>query len=331
MDLHNRMKDVEKIECRAAQDLLRMLVSPGWQNKLYSVASDAKKYNKPFKDKYINAYEAMRNNGIQNYSIEDMDLTLISSIILYGFKFTPEITLATEETKKAIAMLRNNKNSVSHSGHNETQEELYLQSIIFLYHLKQFVKTVDEFEINISEIKRLHFRQEYISKIDKLITEIDEDRFELIYIKKSVENNVQQVLRSNDKSRAWLEMHSLYSDRYTHFRKFNNEIENEINEKLLHEFDILSSLSGIAEAHSFAIDHLLHRNPQDAIQHINQINPFTLDLAHSALCTIDLITTFHPDQRDNFLPVIHTIVEKGYIVEETEPNRFRLKQINKDN
>lgn len=331
MELYNRIQDVEKIECNAAQDFMRMLVSPGWQNRLYYVAEDAKKFNKPFKDKYINAYEAMRNNGIQNYSIENMDLTLISSIISYGFKFRPEISTVTEETKNALSVLRNNKNSVSHSGHNETQEEIYLQSIIFLYHLKQFVRAVDEFEISIPETKRLAFRQKYILRINELISELDEDRFELIYVKKSIEKNVQQVLKSTDKSRTWLEMHTLYSDRYFHFKKYNNEMENALNEKLLHEFDILSSSSGIVDAHSFALNHLLHRDPQDAIQHIKLINPFTFDLASGVLGTIQDILLFYPESRDKYLPVISVIEEKGYKVDETKPNCFNLKQINSNN
>ena len=328
MELHYRQKDVDKLVCNAAQDFLKMLLKQGWQNKLYTIAKEAKENNRKYKDKYIHAYETMRDYGIENYTVEKMDFTLISSIINYGHKFLPEIAMVSNESKKAINMLREDKNSfASHSNQNESLAEKYLQCIFTLYHLKQFIRAVGDKEEFIPEKKRASYRQNYISRADELISQLDQDRYELIYEQKSIEDNLQKILRCNDRRRAWWEMTDVY-DQQIVFAKAINNTEFERSKRLLDKFYIASSYAGISEAHTGAMLRLIGNYPADkVVQHIKHINPFPLNLAMVILGQIHDILFFYPERYDEFLPIIQAIREKGYEVEEHAKFSFSVHPI----
>ena len=79
MEVRNRMADVVKLRCNACQDFLKMVIQPNWQAELYAIAKNAIDSNK-FADNYIAAYEKMRDVGIENYSVDDMDVSILSLI-----------------------------------------------------------------------------------------------------------------------------------------------------------------------------------------------------------------------------------------------------------
>lgn len=324
MELHYRQKDVDKLVCNAVQDFMSLLAQSGWKRKIFEVAKEAINDNLKYKDKYIYVYETMLDYGIENYSVDKMDVTLISSIINFGHKFKPEISVVTDETKRAINVLREEKNNfASHSNQNEPLEEKYLQCIITLYHLKQFIRIVDKKEVYISENKRIAYRKKYIPKIDELISQLDQDRYELIYEKKSIEENVQKVLSSNDRSKAYSEMIEMYR-RQERISKSISEIEWERSRRLKGKFNIAASYVGISEAHDSAFLALLYDYPTETIiQHIKHIKPFTLDIARCVLANMSLFSIRH----DEFLPVVQAVREEGYEIKELDNHRFSVKPI----
>ena len=123
-----------------------MILKEGWQQKLYDKAYYAVTNNTVYKNNYIAVYEEMRNSvhGIDNYSVDKMDVTIITELILSNrFK---GIEPVADETRDAMRKLRDNRNIKDHSNENEEPKVLYLRGLIALCNLRDFVRTVDKKE-----------------------------------------------------------------------------------------------------------------------------------------------------------------------------------------
>lgn len=210
MRVRNRMADVIKLRCNACQDFFKMVVMDGWQEKLYEIARDAVENNRNHKAAYINVYEKMRDTGIKMYAVDDMDVTLIASVV----SFTKGIVQVTDATKKELNLLRDDRNITNHSSENEEDKELYLNGIIALKDLKSFVDTVDRCERMISDSERLQYRQKYSEKIYELIKQLDDERIKLIQLNKQMDEDILILLNSEDILQAWVNINKQYMGRY---------------------------------------------------------------------------------------------------------------------
>lgn len=242
MDVRNRMADVVKLRCNACQDYLKLVIKDGWQKIIYNKAKDEITTNGRYKDKYISAYEKMRDIGTENYSIEDMDVTFISEVI-HGCK---SIVPTTDKTRKAIERLTEDRNLTNHSNENEEDEELYLRGLLALCNLRNFVRTVDRFETEIEDERRQIYRSTYIIKIEELKEKLDEERILLIQRNKDVERDINRILESDDRLKTWSDLRKLYMNRYWKLEK---------DPERYNEFIVKASDAGITEAHGNAADY----------------------------------------------------------------------------
>lgn len=245
MDVRNRMADVIKLRCNVCQDFLKLIITDNWQQFIYEKAKKEIDNNGRYKDKYISAYEKMREIGIDNYSIDSMDVTFISEIV-HGCK---EIAPTNDRTRKSIEQLVEDRNLMNHSNENEEPEELYLQSLLALCNLKNFIKAVDKFETNIEDNVRIEYRRKYMKLIDDLKDILDEERILLIQKRKNILKDVQRILDCTDEKQrlsTWWKLERLYMDRYW---KLENDRDRYI------EFIISASDAGIREAHNGAVNY----------------------------------------------------------------------------
>lgn len=74
MHIRNRINDIKKLRCNACQDYLKLVAIEGWKKPLYEKTQMSVKY---WPGKYEHAYKNMRRNGIDNYEIDDMDVTFM--------------------------------------------------------------------------------------------------------------------------------------------------------------------------------------------------------------------------------------------------------------
>lgn len=80
-----------------------MVAVEDWKNQLYEKTQIAVKYSPA---KYKPAYKIMRTRGIENYEIDDMDVTFISEVIhKCSYIFPSKV-----ETRKAIEQLTEDRN-----------------------------------------------------------------------------------------------------------------------------------------------------------------------------------------------------------------------------
>ena len=245
MDVRNRMADVIKLRCNACQDFLKMIIADGWQQFIYSKAKNEIDNNGRYKDKYISAYEKMREIGVENYSVDDMDVTFISEIV-HGCR---SIAPTNEKTRKGIEQLTEDRNLTNHSNENEEAEELYLRGLLALCNLKSFIRTVDKFETTIDDVKRIEYRSNYSKKIDELKDILDEERICLIQKRKEIDHDIQRLLNCNSEEQrlnVWCELSKLYMDRYWKLEKDYDRYN---------EFMVKASDAGIREAHNDAANY----------------------------------------------------------------------------
>lgn len=242
MNVRNRMADVVKLRCNACQDYLKLVINDGWQQIIYNKAKKEITTNSRYANKYMSVYEKMRNIGIENYSIEDMDVTFISEVV-HGCK---NIAPTTDKTRKAIEQLTEDRNLTDHSNENEDDEELYLRGLLALCNLRNFVRTVDRFEKEIEDERRQKYRSTYIFKIEELKEKLDEERILLIQRNKDIEHDINRILESDDRLKAWSDLSKLYMNRYWKLEK---------DPERYNEFMVKASNAGITEAHGNAADY----------------------------------------------------------------------------
>ncbi len=244
MEVRNRMADISKLRCNICQDYLRMVAQPNWQKQLYDKAKHEIEAGTKFKDKYIAAYERMRDIGIEQYSIEDMDVTLIVEV-LYALK---DSFPAEKNIINSINRLKTDRNAKGHSSENESPEELYLQGLLDLVNLRKFVVDVDKYELTIPDESRLAFRRKYISVIDELKETLDDERIETLQVAKQIDRDINRILQSEDPASTWIQVWELYMSRDWKIEK---------NPQGFNDFIVKASDAGIPQAHLGALDYFL--------------------------------------------------------------------------
>lgn len=319
MDVRNRMADVIKLRCNACQDFLKMIIADGWQQEVYSRAKSEIERHTYQKDKFIAAYEKMREIGIDNYSIDDMDVSFISALVHYCGKIAP----TDVRTRKSIEKLIEDRNITDHSSENEEDEELYLRGLLALCNLKDFIRVIDKVELSIPDEQRIEYRKIYSKKIDELKDILDDERIVIIQRKKDIERDINRILECADEDeqlRVWCELNKLYMDRYMKLEKdFDKYIE----------FIIAASDAGIKEAHNGAIDAflLIDRDYEQVEKRLYKLyDSYDILPAYEAKSIIDVLNVCIIREHEltaKMKELVPLIRNQGYSVEETTDGLYK--------
>lgn len=283
------MADVVKLRCNACQDFLKMVIQPNWQAELYAIAKNAIDSNK-FADNYIAAYEKMRDVGIENYSVDDMDVSIIVQIVC----FCGSIVSVHKQTREAIRKLKDDRNATNHSNENEENEALYLRGLLSLCDLRSFIRTVDRCEVSIPDEERVEYRRKYTAKIDELKSTLDEERIYLVQRTKQIDIDIQTILESEDRHQSWAQIMDLY----------NKESQISKDNSLLNLFVVRASDGGIEEAHGYAVVYfmMIEHNSSEGERRMEWL--FDQD-GHISVADAHLIT----DQITHYLWMNNTVTE----------------------
>lgn len=311
MNIRNRMADVEKLRCNICQDFLKLIIQPGWQQVLYNKAKEEVDKNSKFKDKYIAAYRKMRDIGIDHYSIDDMDVTFIYEILSWG---CTSVARAKVQTKNALKQLREDRNLNGHSSENETSKELYLRAFSALNNFKSFVQTVDDYETDIDNAKRLDYRQKYIPKIEELLNILYDEYIRSENIRKDIERILSGKLE-------WHNALKKYTDNYWKEEK-----------DIYFEFLVRASDARIPSAHSLAADFFLtiNNNPIEAEKRLQMAVESckeyyqAREIIHDINACIKInggLTT------DSIKKLVDDIKAKGFLVELDSDGLYDVKKI----
>ena len=318
MDVRNRMADLVKLRCNACQDFLKMIIADNWQQFIYNKAKREVENNGRYRDKYISVYEKMREVGIDNYSIDDMDVTFISEVI-HGCK---KIAPTDDRTRKSIEQLTEDCNLTNHSGENENPEELYLRGLLALCNLRNFIRTVDKFETSIDDGVRINYRSTYAKLIEEVEDILDEERISLIQKRKDIEKDIKKLLNCTDEKQRlslWCELERLYSDRYWKLEKDYDRY---------HEFVVAASDAEIREAHNGAISYffLIKKDYEEGERRLFMLyESFDLLPVYEAKSIIDTINEYlmrGNTLTDGMEKLVKLVTGQGYQVERDEEGYF---------
>lgn len=319
MDVRNRMADVVKLRCNACQDFLKMIIKQGWQQVLYDKAKDEVDNNGRYKDKYIAVYEKMRDIGIDNYRVDDMDVTFISEIL----HRCSNIAFVQKRTKNAMQQLTEDRNLTNHSSENEEPEELYLRGLLSLCNLKNFVRTIDKYELSISDVDRLEYRKKYLAKIEELKDLLDEECIVLVQKNKDIDRDIQTILESKDILNTWCDISKLYMDRYWKLEKDYDRYN---------EFMLRASDAGIAQAHSHAAEYffLVRKDYEEAEKRLYMMYSVSEKSdVYTMKTIIDMINIYLMGENtitDGMKQLVEKVVENGYPIEQTAEGLYQWKK-----
>lgn len=321
MDIRNRVADVIKLNCHVCQDFLKMIITEDWQYNFYNRTKKEIENNGKYKEKFIVAYEKMRDFGTENYSVDDMDMTLVSSIV-HGCK---DLAPTNLKTRICIEKLIEDRNTLHHVNENEDDEELYLISLLNLCNLKKFIECVDKFEIQIDDIVRLEYRKKYSKKIKDLKCIIDNERIDLIYKNNIINRDIQSVLdckSEDERNKKWCDIYKIYMDRYMKVEKNYNEFN---------KFMIRASDFGIKEAHSSAADYFFYkRNYVEGERRLYLIyssyEVIPKHIVESILYNINKYLCDGNELTKGMDNLITFIIQQGNVVLKNEDGKYFLKK-----
>ena len=235
MNARNRLTEISILRTHALQAFLKLILPEGWKQPLYKKAKyEVEEGN--HKVSYRAAYDEMREVGLDQYCVEDMDVAFMNVIIQY----CKSIAKTDRYTQNAVKKLSEDRNVPSHSGENEDEEELYLRGLLELCDLRSFIRVVDRYETTIDDSIRMNYRQKYIAEIQQLMDQLDEERIELIQWRKGLDRDIQRVIASKNPLQTWCEIYDNYFKRFFNIEK---------NYEKFDEFMIFASDAGITYAH----------------------------------------------------------------------------------
>lgn len=322
MEIRNRMADVVKLRCNACQDFFKMLLNDNWQQSLYELAR--REVNNPSqKNRYIATYEKMRDISPEKYTVNDMDLTIISAIVdaSANNKYN-SMKKVNEYTRKALIAIREDRNLNDHSDENEEPDELYLRGLLALCNLKNFIRTVDKHETSIEDIERLSYRKKYNAEIDSLKDIFDEERIELIQWKKQIDKDIHMAMESNNPSYAWEETRKNYMDRAW-------RVDHEYDK--YDEFIVKSSDNGIEAAHSWAVGHfIIDKDYVEAERRLfmwyNSKKEFHKNEVYDIVERINDLLKQQYEMTNTLQEIIEGLIKKGFKISKTEKGQFKIDE-----
>lgn len=319
MHIRNRVNDIKKLRCNACQDYLKLIAVEEWKNQLYEKTKISVKY---LPAKYEHAYKDMRQKGIENYEIDDMDVTFISEII----HKCPDIFPSKVETRKAIEMLTVDRNVNGHSSENEECEELYIYAFQSLSNLQRFIDTVDKWETEIPDEKRLEYFKIYSAKIVEMKKLIDEERINQVQNIKEMDRDIRKILSSDDSLATWCDVIKLYMD-----RSFKVDRDG----KKYQEFVLRASDSGVIYAHGQAADYYLNieGNCDEAERRMRllmEYEKFSMGDVQSIISAISTYMIRGNKLTERLEELVVSLIDRGYPIEKDSSNVYVMRRKRKN-
>lgn len=314
MHIRNRTSDIAVLRCHICQDFLKMIVTDNWQETLYKFVQD--NISGQYKNNYIEQYKIIRSKGIENYSIDDMDVPFIAKVLQYA----PQISAhkLNKSTLKVLSCIKEDRNATNHSSENESDEELYLRSLISLRDLSDFIHTVDLYETAISDEARSIFTRKYSKELTDLKLIIYNDCIETFQI----ERDIQLIKASENQTETFQQIHQSYIGR----RRLDDT-----NRNLLNIFEIKAANSGIKDAYGYAeiyCEYILHDFDKAAYWYekmIRENNELNVQNVRQLICSVNHACEVIGKPPAPMMDLIKLVKNQGFEIEEASNGMFLVR------
>ncbi len=167
MNIDYLMEDVKKLCTNVCQEYLKFVLFSDWKDKLLA-SKDKLLSATSTRDDYIAAYETIEKIGIKNYSIENMDITLINAIF-----HNPDLCFTNYKMRLAMEDVNSDRNKKSHENYHESAKDQFKKAMRSLVNIRRLINKTYKFDINNKKIilgkKEFEiFKNKYNYKVDKL-------------------------------------------------------------------------------------------------------------------------------------------------------------------
>lgn len=216
MKIRNRIADIKILQAHILQDYFRMaleanFVDDTWKSGFRDEVQ--KGVNSQFSRSYIGAWEKMQLKGMDHYSIDDMDTTIITAI-LKGPQYGPFGNCKFKNIFQYLDYLKEDRNIDAHTTGNETDSELLQWAYGSLHNISRFISAVaNAKDCKVSDDERNSYTQKYQAEIESLRLQFENDYKEVFQaeeIEQSINRDIERIKTSKDPFRIYLEIEGQY-------------------------------------------------------------------------------------------------------------------------
>ena len=198
MKMRNRITDIKMLQAHILQDYLRRafaetFADDTWKSILYDEVQKGVKSD--YSRSYIGAWDKMHLLGMDHYSIDDMDTTIISTI-LKGPTGGPFGRCKFKKINQYLDNLQEDRNIDAHATGNEGDSELLQWAYISLSNMSRFLSAVAKAsDCVVSDENRISFARKYQTEIASLRSQFEDDYKEALIIAAEEENIIRDIER----------------------------------------------------------------------------------------------------------------------------------------
>ena len=218
MKIRNRIAEIKILQAHILQDYFKMALAANfnddtWKSKLRDVVQDAVNAHAPYSPSYAGAWEKMQLKGMDHYSIDDMDTTVITAILKAptGGSFG---CCKFNKINQYLDFLQDDRNIDAHTTGNETDSELLQWAYGSLNDISRFISAVAKAnDSKVSDDKRKSYARKYQVEIKSLRLQFENDYKEVFQaeeIEQSINRDIERIKTSKDPFRTYVEIEGQY-------------------------------------------------------------------------------------------------------------------------
>ncbi|MEI7847235.1 MAG: hypothetical protein WCK35_15655 [Chloroflexota bacterium] len=214
MKIRNRIADIKTLQAHILQDYFRMALAANSIDNWKSMFRDeVQKGVKSDFSRYVGAWEKIKLKGMDHYSVDDMDLTIIAAI-LKGPKDGPFGCCKFNKINQYLDYLQEDRNFDAHTTGNETDPELLQWAYGSLHAISRFISAVAKArECKVSDDERNSYARKYQAEINTLRLQFENDykeAFRAEEIEQSINRDIERIKISKDPLCTYVEIEGQY-------------------------------------------------------------------------------------------------------------------------
>lgn len=228
MELRQIIAKVKPLQTHVLQDYLKLQIQSLVNCNDWKVLLLQELNKNSEKLAYKEALKSISLKGIDDYSINDMDITLLTNLLKNGI-----LKCTSYKCRCHLENLCEDRIIDAHSHGNESEMELFVWGTGALHNLKIFVESVYKNDV-LPENEKIKYIKKYLKEINILLEEIKyhyDGNLEKVFMINELNNSISIILNSKNQS-----------DMYWKIREI---IAAEKNENKLEQFIFLSAERGI--------------------------------------------------------------------------------------
>jgi len=219
MKIRNRITDIKTLQAHILQDYFSMALDANFAGNTWKpIFRDEvqRSVNSLFSRSYIGAWEKMQLKGMDDYSIDDMDTTIITTI-LKGPKEGSFGCCKFNKINQYLDYLQDDRNIEAHTTGNENDSELLQWAYGSLHNISRFIAAVaNAKDCKVPDDQRNNYARKYQAEIESLRLLFESDyktAFTSEEIDQSIKRDIERIKNSKDSFRTYVEIHGQYTNK----------------------------------------------------------------------------------------------------------------------